>query len=130
MPIHELVQAVESFENLEAGPQEEVIRVTEDDLGAHDIEVARRHGDFALCGVAVWARYGGPARVGLMGVAGTPVVHDVRLQLDGGASVKDVAAGLAEHVGPSGDMHASAGYRRRLVRTLVARCLTEALGHD
>ena len=93
-------------------------------------EVARRHGDFALCGVAVWVRYGGPARVGLMGVAGAPVVHDVRSQLDGGAAVKDVAAELAETVDPSGDMHASAGYRRRLVRTLVARCLTEALGHD
>jgi carbon-monoxide dehydrogenase medium subunit len=93
-------------------------------------EVARRHGDFALCGVAVWVRYGGPARVGLMGVAGAPVVHDVRSQLDGGADVKDVAADLAKNVDPSGDMHASAGYRRRLVRTLVARCLTEALGHD
>jgi 2-furoyl-CoA dehydrogenase FAD binding subunit len=93
-------------------------------------ELARRHGDFALCGVAVWVRYGGPARVGLMGVAGTPVVHDVRPQLNAGADIKDVAAELAENVDPSGDMHASAGYRRRLVRTLVARCLTEALGHD
>ena len=72
-------------------------------------EVARRHGDFALCGVAVWVRYGGPARVGLMGVAGAPVVHDVRPQLDGGASAQDVADELAQHVDPSGDMHASAG---------------------
>jgi 2-furoyl-CoA dehydrogenase FAD binding subunit len=93
-------------------------------------EVARRHGDFALCGVAVWVRYGGPARVGLMGVAGAPVVHDVRAQLDGGADVAGVAHELAEAVDPSGDMHASAEYRRRLVRVLVARCLTEALGHD
>jgi 2-furoyl-CoA dehydrogenase FAD binding subunit len=93
-------------------------------------EVARRHGDFALCGTAVWVRYGGPARVGLMGVAGTPVVHDVRPQLDGGASVQDVADELAENVDPAGDMHASAAYRRRLVRVLVARCLAKALGHD
>jgi 2-furoyl-CoA dehydrogenase FAD binding subunit len=93
-------------------------------------EVARRHGDFALCGVGVWVRYGGPARVGLMGVAGTPVVHDVRPQLDEGADVTDVAAELAQNVDPSGDMHASAAYRRRLVRALVTRCLTEALGHD
>jgi 2-furoyl-CoA dehydrogenase FAD binding subunit len=91
-------------------------------------EVARRHGDFALCGVAVWVRYGGLARVGLMGVAGAPVVHDVRPQLDGGASVEEVAAELAGNTEPSSDMHASAGYRRRLVRVLVARCLTEALG--
>jgi 2-furoyl-CoA dehydrogenase FAD binding subunit len=93
-------------------------------------EVARRHGDFALCGVAVWVRYDGPARVGLMGVAGTPVVHDVRPQLDGGASVDEVAAELADATEPSGDMHASGAYRRRLVRVLVARCLREALGHD
>jgi carbon-monoxide dehydrogenase medium subunit len=93
-------------------------------------EVARRHGDFALCGVAVWARYGGPARVGLMGVAGAPIVHDVRPQLDGGASAHDVADELAQNVDPAGDMHASAAYRRRLVGVLVARCLTEALGHD
>jgi carbon-monoxide dehydrogenase medium subunit len=93
-------------------------------------EVARRHGDFALAGVAVWVRYGGLARVGLMGVAGAPVVHDVRSQLDGGASARDVADELAQNVDPSGDMHASAAYRRRLVRVLVTRCLTEALGRD
>jgi 2-furoyl-CoA dehydrogenase FAD binding subunit len=92
-------------------------------------EVARRHGDFALCGVAVWVRYGGPARVGLMGVAAMPVVHDVRPRLDAGASVEEVAAELADGAEPSGDMHASAGYRRRLIRVLVARCLTKALGH-
>jgi 2-furoyl-CoA dehydrogenase FAD binding subunit len=93
-------------------------------------EVARRHGDFALCGVAVWVRYGGPARVGLMGVAGAPVVHDVRARLDGGTGVAGIADELAAGAEPSGDMHASAEYRRRLVRVLVARCLTEALGHD
>lgn len=92
-------------------------------------EIARRHGDFALCGAAVWTRYGAHARVGLMGVAGAPVVHDVRGRLDGGASVAEVADELAQGVDPSGDMHASADYRRRLVRVLVTRCLTEALGH-
>jgi 2-furoyl-CoA dehydrogenase FAD binding subunit len=104
--------------------------VATDADGFSFLEVARRHGDFALCGVAVWVRYGGPARVGLMGVAGTPRVHDVRPQLDGGASVADVADDLAHNVDPAGDMHASAEYRRRLIRVLVTRCLTEALGHD
>ena len=92
-------------------------------------EVARRHGDFALCGAAVWVRYGGPARVGLMGIAGAPVVRDVRPRLQAGASVEEVAAQLADDAEPAGDMHASAGYRRRLVGVLVKRCLTEALGH-
>lgn len=93
-------------------------------------EVARRHGDFALCGCAVWTRYGGPARVGLMGVGPTPVVFDVRSRLDAGDSIDEVAAWLSEEVDPSGDMHASAGYRRRLVRVLAGRCLKEALGGD
>jgi carbon-monoxide dehydrogenase medium subunit len=96
-------------------------------------EVARRHGDFALCGVAVALRRRGDgvehARVGLLGVGPAPQVHDVTevLQADGsGPGWSAVAETLAERIEPSGDMHASAGYRRRLARTLVARCLERA----
>jgi 2-furoyl-CoA dehydrogenase FAD binding subunit len=85
-------------------------------------EVARRHGDFALCGVAVQLRRD-RARVGLLGVAPTPVVRDV----DPGEPPPRVAADLADGVEPPSDMHASAGYRRRLARVLVERCLREAL---
>lgn len=88
-------------------------------------EVARRHGDFALCGVAVQVRRDGSARVGLLGVAPAPVVHDVSEGLPGG--IDSVAERLAEQVDPASDMHASAGYRRRLVRVLVARGLRRAL---
>lgn len=95
-------------------------------------EVARRHGDFALCGVAVHVRQGRDnggtaelARVGLLGVAPTPVVHDVAEMVNAGADA--VAEDLADRVDPPGDMHASAGYRRRLVRVLVARGLKTAL---
>jgi CO/xanthine dehydrogenase FAD-binding subunit len=35
---------------------------------------------------------------------------------------------LAEKIDPPSDMHASAGYRRRLVRVLVARALRRANG--
>ena len=94
-------------------------------------EVARRHGDFALCGVAVHVRRRDPgatcelARVGLLGVAPTPVVHDVTEMLDEGADA--MAEQLADRIDPPSDMHASAGYRRRLVRVLVKRGLEEAL---
>jgi 2-furoyl-CoA dehydrogenase FAD binding subunit len=94
-------------------------------------EVARRHGDFALCGVAVHVRrreHGGPiqlARVGLLGVAPTPVFHDVAETLDAGADA--IAEELADRIDPPSDMHASAGYRRRLVRVLVKRGLERAL---
>ncbi len=108
-------------------------------------EVARRHGDFALCGVAVHLRRTEGkvelARVGLMGVAPSPIVHDVgdRLVRDGagadgaggdGEGIATVAEDLADRVDPEGDMHASGGYRRRLVRVLVSRCLRRALGRD
>lgn len=86
-------------------------------------EVARRHGDFALCGVAVHVRRGGGARIGLLGVAPTPVVHDIAETEDLDGAAED----LAGRVDPPSDMHASAGYRRRLVRVLVARGLRKAL---
>jgi carbon-monoxide dehydrogenase medium subunit len=102
-------------------------------------EVARRHGDFALCGVAVALRRRGDevtrARVGLLGVGPAAEVHDVTDLLgdgpaSGGAGPPWAAAGeaLAERIEPSGDMHASAGYRRRLARVLVTRCLLRAWG--
>jgi carbon-monoxide dehydrogenase medium subunit len=85
-------------------------------------EVARRHGDFALCGVAAYLRPDGGARIGLLGVGPTPIVHDVA-----DASGPDaVAEELAEGVDPPSDMHATAGYRRRLVRALVQRALSKA----
>ena len=85
-------------------------------------EVARRHGDFALCGVAVHVKPNREARVGLLGVAPTPVVHDIQSTADPDAVAKE----LAERVDPPSDMHASAGYRRRLVRVLVERALRKA----
>jgi 2-furoyl-CoA dehydrogenase FAD binding subunit len=93
-------------------------------------EVARRHGDFALCGIAVHVRRGGgrveTGRVGLLGVAATPVVHDVTEMLERGMQPPEVAEELAASVDPPSDMHASAGYRRRLVRALVGQCLERA----
>jgi carbon-monoxide dehydrogenase medium subunit len=109
-----------------------------DDEGFAFDEVARRHGDFALCGVAVALRRRGDAlaraRVGLLGVGPAAQVHDVTEVLAGGrpgGAPAWAAAGeaLAERIDPSGDMHASAGYRRRLARVLVTRCLERAW-HD
>jgi carbon-monoxide dehydrogenase medium subunit len=88
-------------------------------------EVARRHGDYALCGVACHVRVEdgrvAGARVGVLGTGPTPVVRD----LDG-APAADAAEALAAELEPADDMHASASYRRRLARVLVARCLERA----
>jgi len=92
-------------------------------------EVARRHGDYALCGVAAHVRPGEFARLGVLGCGPKPSVHDVTHELGANGAAPDwrrageLVAGRLE---PSDDMHASAGYRRRLARALVARCLDRA----
>jgi 2-furoyl-CoA dehydrogenase FAD binding subunit len=89
------------------------------------VEVARRHGDFALCGVAVHVRAKAVARVGLLGVAGAPLVREVGVFEDN--QVARVADDVCRGLDPGSDMHASAGYRRRLARVLVERALRKAL---
>lgn len=97
-------------------------------------EVARRHGDYALCGVAVALRRKddrvGAARVGLLGVGPAPVVEDLTAELADADGAADrwarLGASVAERLSPSSDMHASSGYRRRLARVLVARNLERA----
>jgi aerobic-type carbon monoxide dehydrogenase small subunit (CoxS/CutS family)/CO/xanthine dehydrogenase FAD-binding subunit len=107
-------------------------------------EIARRHGDFALTGVAVWVRLspsGEPlgATLAAFGVSGRPVVRDVTPTLAAcldapGAPAAGLADALtapmsalaAEIVDTPGDMHASNGYRRRLFGVLAARELAAA----
>jgi CO/xanthine dehydrogenase FAD-binding subunit len=92
-------------------------------------EVARRHGDFALCGVAIKLRLSPPqrsARLGLLGVAPAPVVREVQLTSD--SQIVAVTEEIVSSLQPSSDMHATADYRRRLARVLLERCLRRALG--
>ena len=94
-------------------------------------EVARRHGDFALCGVAAAVHLDAGevtrARLGLLGVAGHPVAVDVTDAAASGASPREIGADVARSLAPPGDLHASASYRRRLAGVLIARCLSRAL---
>jgi 2-furoyl-CoA dehydrogenase FAD binding subunit len=107
-------------------------------------EYARRHGDFALAGVAVRVRREPrEAVLAAFGVSDRPVARDVTGLLDAidGTSGGDgddagrIAAALAgplrelagEIVDTGGDAHASAGYRRRLIAVLAARQLAAAL---
>jgi 2-furoyl-CoA dehydrogenase FAD binding subunit len=107
-------------------------------------EFARRHGDFALAGVAVRVRTSGAApegRITCFGVSDVPVSADVSGQLRAALDTTgptpreaDLVAALAGHssgvadqvVHTSGDSHASPVYRRRLVAGLVAREVTRA----
>jgi CO/xanthine dehydrogenase FAD-binding subunit len=80
-------------------------------------ELAQRHGDFALCAAAAVAR-GDELRIAVGAVVDRPTV----LEVDPDAPGESAAA----QVEPYGNLHASAGYLRHLVRVLVDRAATLA----
>jgi aerobic carbon-monoxide dehydrogenase medium subunit len=101
-------------------------------------EVARRHGDFALAGVAVALEMEADgrcreARIALLSVADRPVLAEHAGTLLAGERPSPelfaAAAEAAAHrdVDPPSDIHASAAYRRRLVEVLTRRTLARAL---
>ena len=107
-------------------------------------EFARRHGDFALAGVAVRVRTttaGCDARVSCFGISDQPVTRDVSHQLRSALDATgadpdepDLRRALARHadgiaddvVNTGGDTHASAAYRRQLIAGLVSRQVARA----
>ncbi len=92
-------------------------------------ELARRHGDYALCGVAAAVLPGESARVPYFSVCDVPTAVDVSQLLADGPTdraVADAAELALEHLEPTEDIHASADYRRQLVRVLTARALRAA----
>ena len=100
-------------------------------------EVARRHGDFALVGVAALVTLAAghiqSARIALFGAGPTPVrAHAAERALTAArpsaALARDAARFVAEGLTPNADLHASAGYRTSVARTLTERALTDALG--
>ncbi len=108
------------------------------DAGWAFTEVARRHGDFALVGVAVLLRCDGDrrctrARFAFTGVGAGPVrVPDAEAALAGARITNEAAgavAGIVEAaLDPEGDIHASAEYRRHVAGVLASRALMEAAG--
>ena len=99
-------------------------------------EFSRRHGDFALVGVAaiVTADARGriaDARIALSGVASVPVRATAAEQLlTGEAPTNELWESVSRQAGaevdPPADLHASTAYRRHLVATLTARALGRA----
>jgi carbon-monoxide dehydrogenase medium subunit len=123
----------------EVGPDEVLVAVefpvADAGEGFGFAEVARRHGDFALAGVAarVVVADGRLAAATLtgFGISDRPVTRDVVALLraaDGApAALREATAELAaEVVDTAGDAHGSTGYRRRLFGVLAARELTRA----
>jgi aerobic carbon-monoxide dehydrogenase medium subunit len=100
------------------------------------MEIARRHGDFALAGVGVVLAVRGDtiaeARIGLTGVGATPVRAAEAERLLAGRSPsealwEEAAEAVRAAVEPDGDIHASAEYRKHVSGVLTQRALREAL---
>lgn len=110
-------------------------------------EFGRRHGDFALAGVAARVRTDDDspvARVTCFGISDVPVTADVSedlraaLEHTGTAPARsDLQRALAAHadgvahdvVDTGGDAHASPAYRRQLIAGLLAREVSRAYAH-
>jgi carbon-monoxide dehydrogenase medium subunit len=99
------------------------------------MEFARRRGDFALAGIALFYDFEAGrvvnAHAGAIGVAETPIrLQAVETALNGAAITEAVigAAGAAafKSINPADDIHAPGDYRRALLRVLTERALASA----
>lgn len=100
-------------------------------------ELARRHGDFALAGLAARARVEGDAlreaRLVFFGVGAAPVrARGAERALAGRRADADAIAAaqraLAGELDPPGDVHGSAALRRHLAGVLLSRVVTQLGG--
>jgi 2-furoyl-CoA dehydrogenase FAD binding subunit len=87
-------------------------------------EVARRHGDFAIVACAAIADAKG-ARLAIGGVAERPVLR--AMPLPGSSALDDALNDVAWSLEARDDLHASARYRRELVRRIGKSTLEEAV---
>ena len=86
-------------------------------------EFARRHGDFAIVAIAAIARANG-IRIGVGGVAEQPVIEEWPALA--GSALDDALNALAWSLDADDDAHASARYRRELVRNLGKQAVLAA----
>lgn len=100
-------------------------------------ELARRHGDFAMAGTAVWFDLDASGRalhthIAVIGASDRPRrLAAAEAKLDGqvvdARSIGEAACAAAGACDPADDLHATAAYRRNLVGVLVERALSRAL---
>lgn len=103
--------------------------------GSAFAEVARRHGDFAMAGVAVHLSLAGDTieqvRIAVSGVGLTPVrAPDAEAALRGATPGEEAfaaaAAATSAGLNPASDLHASGAYRKHVAGVLVRRALATA----
>jgi carbon-monoxide dehydrogenase medium subunit len=104
--------------------------------GSAVVEIARRHGDFAIAGIAASVLPDGDGRLeevrlASFGTGPRPLRLRAAEQALAGAEMAEgalaaaAAAGAAE-TSPSDDIHASAAYRRSVTKVLIERAVTAA----
>lgn len=102
-------------------------------------ELARRHGDYALAGLAAAARVDGAAvaeiRLVFFGVGSTPVrARQAEAAMAGSGPAQErldaAGAALVADLDPPGDVHASPALRRHLARVLLRRTVAQILGEQ
>jgi 2-furoyl-CoA dehydrogenase FAD binding subunit len=84
-------------------------------------EVARRHGDFAIVAIAAMVDGKDSIRLGVGGVAATPVTRAIPA-----GSIKDAVETLASGLEGYEDLHSSAEMRRDILRNLAPIVIAEA----
>jgi carbon-monoxide dehydrogenase medium subunit len=98
--------------------------------GTAFVEIARRHGDYALCGVGAIAELDERGtvqalRCAYLSVTETPMVLDLT---QAWLSAQDDAAEQARlAIDPQSDLHATADYRRQLAGVLTIRAARQAI---
>lgn len=104
------------------------------------LEVARRHGDFAICGIAATvdrstAGHIGDSHIVAFGVTDRPIrlaaaERALTGTSGGGDAIHAAAAAAATGLSARGDLHASSEYRLELAQVLTRRALTQALQNE
>ncbi|TDD39438.1 xanthine dehydrogenase family protein subunit M [Actinomadura sp. KC06] len=94
-------------------------------------ETARRHGDYALAGVAAVVTLDedlrvSAARAGYLGISATPLVLDLTGAAGPHGDWTAAAAHVRERIDPETDIHAGAAYRRHLTGVLTERAFKSA----
>ncbi len=104
--------------------------------GTAFLEVARRHGDYALVGVATLVSMIGDrcreARLSFTGVGPTPIrIHEVEAAVTGtrltNKVLTEVVRLVEDRLDPESDIHASAAYRKYVAGVLADRALRVAV---
>jgi len=106
------------------GPDELIVAVrfpVRPNPGVAFREVARRHGDFAIVAIAATVDGKDSIRLGVGGVASTPVTRNLPA-----AKPKDAVEQLASELEGYDDLHASAEMRRDILRNLAPIVIAEA----